>query len=1071
LLLDEGCVLTGNEPGRLARVTTGGGSVERRLRRTAAIGVAVIAFAVAARPAPGLEADSSRPYGHDAWDSDSGLPQNSVQAITQTRDGYFWLGTQEGLVRFDGVRFTVFDGRNTPALQDDWIQAVCTTRDGSLWIGTVVGLVRYTGGRFEAWGIGTPIERAVVSSLLESRDGSLWIGSSVGLGRIRNGRLEILSERADFPKGRVRALHEDSSGSLWFGLPDALARLRDGRVERRTLASGFPGPPLAIVGDGDGGVWVGTGRSLVRVHDDRVTRYGDSGALADATAEALFRESGTAGLSNSVVQALLRDADGNVWVGTPSGLFRFRAGKFTRYTTENGLSSNRILSLYEDREGSIWIGTLDGGLNRFKGQRVFNYTHRDGLSDDKVWTVFQDREGSLWVGAADGDLDRMVSGAQRFEHFANFGNTIMAIEQDARGDLWLGTQGAGLIRLHNGRPTRFTTADGLPGNWITSVCAEPNGALWIGTVSGGAARFENGRFRAFHVRDGLPSEQIFSIFRDREGDVWVGTFGGGVARYRRGAFQTFTTRDGLAHDVVISIFQDSEGAHWFATRGGLTRWRDGKFSTYRESEGLFHDAVQRVLEDGYGYLWLTSSWGIFRVRQSELAAVADGVGRLHPVAFNTASGMRGAECNNAQHGAWKSRDGRLWFATVKGLAMADPSCIRLNTTPPAVVVEDVLANGETLPRHDGRLELPPGRGDLEFRYTAFNYSNPTAVRFRYRLDGIDSRWVEAGTRRSAYYPHLPPGGYRFRVKACNEDGVWNERGATVPLELAPRFYQTPWARGLALLSVCLVGFAVHRLRVRRIESREWFRTALTEAKLSALQAQLRPHFLSNTLNSILALIGTDPTRARRMTERLGDLLRASLETEPGGVVTLERELSILELYVGIEKMRFRDRLEFAMQVEPAVRCADVPSFLLQPLVENAVKHGMRGRAAGGVVRIAGFAEGTRLILRVEDNGPGVPPETAVHRPGGIGVRNTRQRLETLYSGRHRFEMTNSSAGGCLVTIEIPLTFEASAAAPQPAAGSGTGADTAAPGSPFPVLAPEEDASGASPERIGRLSDG
>jgi ligand-binding sensor domain-containing protein len=949
--------------------------------------------------------DGPTHFGHDAWDSDAGLPQNSVQVILQTRDGYFWLGTQEGLVRFDGVRFTVFDTRNTPELKDDWVQALAETRDGTLWIGTLSGLARRRAGRFESAGEGTDLDRALIGSLVAARDGTLWIGSSAGLGRLRDGKLVLLSEKDGFPRDRIRSLYEDEAGRLWFGLPYGLARLADGELSVQAVKDGFPGTPLAIDGDRAGGVWVGTARGLVHVQRSGFRLYAEE-----------------EGLATTLARAVLRDAAGAVWVGTGDGLYRFSDGRFTRYASVNGLSSDRILTLYEDKAGSLWVGTTDGGLNRLKNQRVVNYTRHEGLSDDKVWTVFEDRAGAVWAGTADGSLDRLRPGGGSFEHVAKVGTTVLSIAQDHAGDLWVGTQGAGLVRFHDGKSKRYTASDGLPGNWVTSLCVDRRGALWIGTVGNGIARYRDGVFRAYHVRDGLPSEQIFSIFEDRAGAIWIGTFGGGVARLAGDQFTTFTTRDGLAHDIVISVYEDSEGNHWIATRGGLSRYRDGKFTTYRQKEGLFHDAVQRVVEDGHGYLWLTSNRGIFRVRQSELSAAADGGGRLHPVPFNTASGMRSAECNNAQHGVLRSRDGRLWFATVKGLAMADPARIQVNATPPAVAVEEVLSGGETLDVRGG-VRLPAGRSDLEFRYTAFNYSNPTSVRFRYRLEGLETRWVEAGARRTAYYTHLPPGGYRFHVIAANEDGLWNDAGALLPVRLDPRFYQTDWFRALAALAVVGLALGVHRLRVRQIESREFFRTALTEAKMNALQAQLRPHFLANTLNSILTLIGGDSARARRMVERLGDLLRASLETDPGQVVTLDRELSILELYLSIERMRFRDKLVVSVDVDPAARDADVPSFLLQPIVENAIKHGMRGQNGRGVVRLRARAEGERLSLRIEDEGPGLS-RPATPRPAGIGVRNTRQRLETLYPGAHRFELGNALGGGCLVTIEIPLTREA-----------------------------------------------
>lgn len=1021
-------------------MTTGARSVRWAARGAACLAMVGLLFAGRLRALePGT---ASTHYGLDVWDSDAGLPQNSVQVILQGCDGYIWLGTEEGLARFDGVRFTVFDTRNAPALKDDWVQALCETRDGTLWIGTLTGLARRRDGRFESVGEGTDLDGALVGSLVESRDGTLWIGSSAGLAHVRDGKLTLLGEKDGFPQERVRSLYEDDSGALWFGLPQGLARLADGKLEIRMIQEGFPGTPFAVTGDGGRGLWVGTGRGLVHVEDGSTRLYEERD-----------------GLTTTLVRAVYRDRLGDAWLGTGSGLYRFHHGKFTRYGTANGLSSDRILSLYEDREGSLWVGTTDGGLNRLKSQRVVNYTRREGLSDDKIWTVFEDRGGTLWVGTADGSLDRMRPGRSVFEHVARVGSTVLAVVEDPRGDLWVGTQGAGLVQFHDGRmKKRYTMAQGLPGNWITSLCVDREGALWIGTGGNGLARYKDGELITYHVKDGLPSEQIFSIDLDRAGDLWIGTFGGGVARLRDGVFAIYSRRDGLAHDIVISIYEDSEGTHWFATRGGLSRFRDGKFTTYRQKEGLFHDAVQRVVEDGRGYLWMTSNRGIFRVQQSELAAAAVRGGRIHPVAFNTASGMRSAECNNAQHGVWKARDGRLWFATVKGLAMADPAGIELNPVPPPVSIEEVFSGGEAVETHGG-VRLRPGRDDLEFRYTAFNYSNPTSVRFRYRLEGLESRWIEAGARRTAYYTHLPPGRYRFRVMACNEDGVWNRIGAALSIRVLPRFYQTGWFRGPSILAAMLLGLLLHRQRVRRIEAREWFRSALAEAKLNALQAQLRPHFLANTLNSILTLIGTDSMRARRMVERLGDLLRASLETDPGQIVTVERELSILELYLGIERMRFRDRLDVTLDVDPAARTADVPSFLLQPLAENAIKHGIQGKEGHGIIRLRAFAGNGRLVLRIENNGPGIPAAGAA-RPGGIGVRNTRQRLETLYPGRHTFEIANGSAGGCRVTIEIPLTEEA-AKAGEP--------ERLVPVAPHPRAVPAE--TGVEPEPARRLSDG
>jgi signal transduction histidine kinase len=352
--------------------------------------------------------------------------------------------------------------------------------------------------------------------------------------------------------------------------------------------------------------------------------------------------------------------------------------------------------------------------------------------------------------------------------------------------------------------------------------------------------------------------------------------------------------------------------------------------------------------------------------------------------------------------------------------MADPARIELNPVPPAVVIEEVLADGKPA-APSGPLRLPPGVDKLEFGYTALAFRNPLAVRFRFRLEGFEKDWVDAGPRRVAYYTNLPPGHYRFHVRAANEDGVWNDAGAAVEVALARRFTQTTLFRALALAALAALATVLYRLRVRRLEVRERLRTALVEAQLDALQFQLRPHFLFNTLNSILPLVGKDPERARQMVVRLGDLLRLSLRSEDTPLVTLEEEFAILDKYLSIEKVRFRDRLDVAIAIDPAVAAARVPCFLLQPLVENAIKHGLGGLAGRGSISIAAHGENGDLWISVRDNGPG-PGSDASEPSAGIGLRNTRRRLEALYPGDHLLELRHAPGGGGEVRIRLPKTL-------------------------------------------------
>jgi ligand-binding sensor domain-containing protein/signal transduction histidine kinase len=942
-------------------------------------------------------------YGRDVWDSDSGLPQNSVDAILQTSDGYLWLGTQEGLVRFDGVRFTIFDTRNTPAMPDDWTLALRQTRDGTLWIGTGEGLVRERDGKFEAWPKDHPLGSAFIPQLLESRDGALWIASNKGLTRIDGKGTRVFTERDGWRSGAVSAVAEDARGRIWVGSRRALALFESGHL-RPLSGKGVPDGVTALLADPSGGMWAGTVQGLVHIDDSGVRTWGPG-----------------EGLTNTHIQVLYRDAEGVLWIGTTGGLFRFWRNAFESLTRDNGgLSSEDVGSIFEDREGSLWVGTRDGGLNRLKDERIANYSSRQGLPDDRVWTVFEDREHNIWAGTTDGSLSRLAPGAAKFESVAHFDARVLALAQDPSGDLWVGTRGAGLFRMHGTKLFHFTAGEGFPAIVVFALCVDRDGSVWIGSGGTGLYRYRDGKITQYtSYRDGLAADVVFSLYQDRGGTLWIGTFGGGLSRFRDGKFTTLTARDGLAHNNVMSILEDAGGTFWFGTRGGLSRWKDGTFTSYRQATGLFHDAVQSVLADDRGYLWLTSNRGIFRVRSDELdAAARGGVTMLHPVGFTTAKGMRSVECNNGQHGGFRSHDGRFWFATVKGLAMADPGLIRLNPVPPKVVVESVVSGRQTLAGVTG-LTLPPARRDLELHYTALSFRNPTALRFRYRLEGFDHGWIEAGGRRAAYYTNLPAGHYRFRVLAGNEDGVWSEEGAVSDLTLEQSLTESSWFRLLCLAAAAVLAWSAHRLRSRQLAAREALRAAVFEAKLSALQSQLQPHFLFNALNSLLPLVGSEPARAKKMIVRIGDLLRASLLSETAPMVSLERDLALLDEYLDIERMRFRDRIQIEIDADAVSREAQVPSFLLQPLVENAIKHAAHPRTGRVRIRIGARVEGEHLTLTVRDDGPGMPLAEA-GPSNGIGLANIRRRLEMLYPGNHEFRTSNPPDGGCEVLIRIPF---------------------------------------------------
>jgi sugar lactone lactonase YvrE len=653
-----------------------------------------------------------------------------------------------------------------------------------------------------------------------------------------------------------------------------------------------------------------------------------------------------------------------------------------------------------------------------------------------MWSVFEDRAGNLWAGTAEGVLNRMEPGTDRFAPFVTLGAAIMCIAEDASGALWVGTRGGGLVRLVGHRVKRFTPADGISGSFISSVLVDRAGDVWVGTMGAGLNRYSNGKWTTWRWRDGLGTDGVFSIFEDRAGALWVGTFGGGVVRVEDGRLTRFTTADGLAHDVVMSAYQDSEGTFWFATRGGLSRYADGRFTTFRASGG--HLPRRRPA----------------RHRGRARLSLADEQPRRLP-RLDLRAGRGGGVQRGARRGRASRADPRPRHLLdgdghdprrVQRHSAGGPAHAR---RPP--LVSDRQGPRDGGPRADraqpgraerGRRARPRGRpapprsrrrpgarrvpacpstpGGSRSSTRRSRCAIPHDVRFRYRLEGFDREWIDAGTRRTAYYTNLPPGSYRFRVRAANEDGLWNETGAAVNLEIPRRFTQTAAFRALALAALAALATLLYRQRVRRLEVRERLRTALVEAQLDALQFQLRPHFLFNTLNSLLPLVGRDPERARQMVIRLGELLRLSLQSEDTPLVTLQEEARILDKYLSIERVRFRDRLEATVSIPPEVASAKVPCFLLQPLVENAIQHGVGGRAGAGRIAVTAAAAGGDLLLEVRDDGPG-PREDAAAHDLGIGLRNTRRRLEALYPGRHELTLRRGAEGGAEARIRIPMT--------------------------------------------------
>ncbi|WP_342377337.1 ATP-binding protein [Myxococcus stipitatus] len=781
------------------------------------LGVVLLAGLVLARP--GFALDPQRrvsQYSQDSWRSDDGLPQNSLLALAQTRDGYVWLGTWEGLVRFDGARFVVFDKRNTPELRSHAIKALAEDASGVLWVGTDQGLVAYAEGRFQrAPGASAPLEGVRVEELLVG-EGSLWVGTSGGLWQVPLGEgvARHFTEADGLPGSFITAIaRAGGDNRLWVGTKAGVALLEGGQVLRTPFPVPGPDPHpgvTALYQDVSGTLWMGTDAGLFSWNGAVVTRF--------TVAEGL----------PAIVTALFADSQGSLWVGTRrGGLVRREADGFSAPLHGAGLAEAEVLSLLEDRDGSLWVGTYSG-LFRLRDGPFATYGGPEGLTNETVSTVLEDRRGTVWFGTVGGGLFYLRDGRiQRMEDFEGGTDPVItALHEAPDGTLWAGSK-AGAFRYDGHRFAKSSRVQGLPDDVVTSILVDSRGTQWFGTRKG-LARVRGGDVMVFGPRQGL-GEPVIVMAEDAAGAVWLGSEGG-LWRYEEGkGLRRYTLKDGLPGEVVLSLLTDPDGTVWVGTETGLGRWRNGEWTRYSVSQhGLYDDAVFSIVSDGDGYLWMSSNKGVSRVSRRELDEVADSRrSRLAVMGFDQTDGMRSAECNgNTQPSGWRGKDGRLWFTTIQGAIVVDPVRVRASRQPPEVRIEEVRVQGQLVPVK-GPVELRPDGSRLDIRFTAFTPGDAVRLPFRYRLVGHDDGWVRAEIRR-ATYTGLRPGRYRFEVQAEGRDGGWTEP-VSLEVLLEPSLWQRTDFWALFVLGLGMLGVSVYLLRVGQLKARErWLEERVQE---------------------------------------------------------------------------------------------------------------------------------------------------------------------------------------------------------------------------------------------------
>jgi ligand-binding sensor domain-containing protein/signal transduction histidine kinase len=958
-------------------------------------------------------------YGRQTWRTESGLPQNTIHAILQTHDGYLWLATEDGVVRFDGLKFVVYDSQNTSQLRSNNIRSLLEDREHSLWIGTADGLTRFNGSAFETFTTEQGLPSNSIWSTYQDHSGTLWALTADGPARYR----AHLFQPYKTPPGlsiSIAGMAEDSQGSLWIGTQDGVKLFLDGGFSNPPSNGSLPsGNIAAILADSSGRIWIGAPTGLSVYQNGNVSTY-------------TVRE----GLPSNRIAALYQDRNGTVWVSTDAGLARISDNAIQRFPPNDPLHGSIVLSMFEDREGSLWLGTDSDGLTVLRDQKFTTYARKEGLSDDFVRCIFRDRNGIVWVGTNSGGLNRFED--QTFSTLTTkdglSSNVILSLAEDSAGNLLIGTpDGLNIFRKSANNTSRsvqvLTSADGLADDFVRSIYKDVDDSLWIGTRRG-LSHWTKSGFRTYTQADGLGSDVVGALLRDHQGNLWIGTLHG-LTRFNAGRFTNYIVKDGLSSNVITALTEDENNVLWIGTQdadlnhGGLNRFQSGKIFRYPSSSGI-PDIIYGMLEDSRQNFWIPAKTGIFKVSRNQLNAFAQGrTSSIAVATYGAVDGLRVNECSGGGHpAASASPDGTLWFATLRGVATINPQQAETNHPPPPVALEAVYVDDQML-NPARATEIPPGHSRFSFEYAGLSFIAPHNLRFKYKLEGFDRDWNDAGTRRVAFYTNLSPGRYRFRVLARNHEGVWNESGVLFAFRLRPHFYQTYWFYSSLLLASILLIWHIYRWRVKQVEAQ--FNAVLAERNRIAREIHdtLAQGFVavSVQLELVARTLSISTESAQQLLKQIQLSVQNSLAEARRSIWQLRSQDSDDEdLPSKLSKIATQvtstTPIKVRFQVLGTYRRLphDVEQELLkigQEAVANVVRH-----ANADHIKIDLNFEAKKLKLAIADDGRGFAGDpSSFYSNGHFGLKGMRERAERIDA---KLTVKSTAGEGTQVLVETEI---------------------------------------------------
>jgi PAS domain S-box-containing protein len=740
----------------------------------------------------------------EIWTKELNQSLSSVQTILQTKDGYLWFGSNNGLFRYNGAHFNVYNSTSTKSLKSNVINALAEDNEGTLWIGTDKGLFYYNKGQLYPFESNRLFQGISISSLAFDNEDNLYIGTSdhTLIKLTKDKKFINYSQR--LKKGTIRTLCFHNN-ALFFSIHGiGIMVLKNDSIYQILKKYPFTSDPiLTLFFDKDDNLWIGTStKGLYKYKDGQLKSFSQKD-----------------GLPSDRIMCINQDRDGSLWIGTGGGgLVNYKDGVFKTYTTNDGLTINSIRSIYFDYEGVLWVGTVGGGVNKIKSQKVINYTTRDGLSDDLIWSIFQDKNDNILLATANNGVVEITK--DRIKYITKKdglpSNNIRVVFRDSQNRLWIGTYSSGLVMIENNKKNIFNENSGFLTTSIRALYEDSKGRVWVSS-NAKTYIYENNKMQLFTTKDLPNSIHSRMTLEDKLGNIWFAAGSSGVFKWDGKKVINYSTKNGLSSNDVISLYFDKDNTLWIATGNGLNRLKNNIITKINFNNIFDNQLLLYIVEDDYRNLWISSFIGLIVVNIDELNLYADGkIDKINSIIIGKKDGMLSTECNGAnQYAGLRSKDGRIWFPTYNGISVIDPDKIFKikNNTPPKIVIEKFAVDFSDLNIYSSEIEITPGSHSYEFHYAALSFANPGLNRYKYKLDGYDKDWIDASNRTQAYYTNLPKGTYTFKVKAANSDGVWNEEGAFITFTVLPHFYEKSWFIPLVVIFLVVTIYGTYKYRV------------------------------------------------------------------------------------------------------------------------------------------------------------------------------------------------------------------------------------------------------------------